>query len=116
MYQKGRSERMQSFKELVQQDRSIFLNLEEFGEPHQIDGTEMTVLIDKLELIEREKKERTYEDGIYQENILIYVFQEEFGELPCVDDIIVVDGKRYLVKDAVNEDGIFSISLEANVS
>lgn len=107
---------MQSFKKLVQQDKNIFLNLKEFGEPHQIDGIEMTVLIDKLELIEREKKERTYEDGIYQENILIYVFQEEFGELPCVDDIVTVDRKKYLVKDAVNEDGIFSISLEVNVS
>lgn len=103
-----------NFKDLIKQDKKIFLNLQEFGESHTVDGIEMTVLIDGMEEVEREKIERIHQDGITKESILIYVDSKEFGELPLIDDIITLDEKRYLVKNVINEDGIFSISLEVN--
>ena len=51
-----------NFKELVAQDnKRIFLNPDEFGEEHKIDGKEMLIIIDNYEEIEREKKEQEKE-------------------------------------------------------
>ena len=51
--------------------------------------------------------------GIYKKQILFYVKAEEFGKLPAVGRALIMDGKRYTITDAVDENGIYSISLEA---
>lgn len=108
-----------TFKEqIVQDNQSIFMNSDEFSGIHVVNGKEMTVQVDCNELIEREKHYRNngnlFAEGIYRKNLLIYVSAEEFGQLPAVGRLLVFDGKNYLVMDAVDEDGIYSISLEAN--
>lgn len=104
-----------SFKELVQKDvGDVFLRLDEFGDTHIIDGKEMTVLIDDNEIIEREKKMKSNMDGVYVRQKLIYVKAEEFGSLPAIGRAIMFDGKRYLVLEAVDEQGVYSITMEAN--
>lgn len=106
-----------SFKEMVLQDAQlVFLNLEEFGELHHIAGKEIVAIVDDNEMIEREKRQKTNTDGLYQKQMLLYVLASEFGRLPAVGRTLEVDGKTYLVTDAVSEDGIYSISLEANRS
>ena len=97
-----------AFKTLLQMDRQIFLNPDEFGELHNVGGKEMLILIDDNEMIEREKRQ-----GIYIKQILFYVKAEEFGKLPAVGRALILDGKRYTITDAVDENGIYSISLEA---
>lgn len=105
----------QSFKELVQADVSnVFLRLDEFGDTHIVDGKEMTVLADDNEIIEREKKMKSNMDGVYVKQKLIYVKSDEFGALPAIGRAIVFDGKRYLVLEAVDEQGVYSITMEAN--
>lgn len=108
-----------TFKEQIAQDnQDIFMNQDEFSEIHVVNGKEMTVQIDSNELIEREKHYRNnsnlFAEGIYRKNLLIYVREDEFGTLPAVGRLLVFDGKNYIIMDAVNEDGIYSISLEAN--
>lgn len=104
-----------NFKELVAQDnKRIFLNPDEFGEQHKIDGKEMLIIIDNYEEIEREKRMSSNVDGIFLKQILFYVTQETFGEnLPVVGRVMRVDNKSYTVTDAINEDGVYSISLRA---
>ncbi len=104
-----------SFKELVQKDvGDVFLRLDEFGDTHIIDGKEMTVLIDDNEIIEREKKMKSNMDGVYVRQKLIYVKAEEFGSLPAIGRAIMFDGKRYLVLESIDEQGVYSITMEAN--
>ena len=45
---------------------------------------------------------------------MIYVLADEFGPLPKVDGELTLDGVKYLVSDAVDEDGLYSLSLQAN--
>ena len=46
-----------NFKELVAQDtKKVFINPEEFGEEHEIDGKTVMVIIDNNEQIERQKR------------------------------------------------------------
>lgn len=105
-----------SFKDILNNDiKSVFLNPDEFGEEHTVQGKTMVIVLDDLENIEREKKIRSY-DGVFTKQILFYVSAEDFGELPAPNGFITLDGKRYTVVDATDEAGIYAITLEANRS
>ena len=110
---------MMSFKELVEQDnRTVFMNLDEFADIHVINGKEMLCIIDNNEMIDREKryqyKRSLYADGVYLKEVLLYVKAEDFGPLPAVGRSLTLDKKSYIISDAIDEGGIYSISLEAN--
>ena len=108
-----------TFKELVQADISnTFMNADEFANLHDVDGKQMTVTIDNNEHIEREKRisQKQVMDGMYVKQVLIYVSGLEYGPLPAQGKQLVLDKKRYRVADAIDEDGLYSITLEANRS
>lgn len=106
-----------SFKDIIERDISeVFFNLEEFSDTHTIDGVNMTAMIDDMEHIEREKKMKSNMDGIHARQILLYVKAAEFGELPAQGRILTLDKRKYLVLDAVDEGGVYTITLEANRS
>lgn len=108
-----------TFKDQIKQDISnVFINLDEFSEIHNVNGTDMPCQVDLNELVDREKryqyKRSLYADGVYLREMLIYVKAEDFGKLPAVGRTLTLDGKMYIVSDSINEDGIYSIYLEAN--
>ena len=97
-----------TFKNILARDvKQVFLNPAEFGEVHKVNGTPMTIVLDDVENIEREKKMKSSMDGIY-------VSTAEFGPLPGQGDLVSLDGKEYMVMDATDECGIYAITLEAN--
>ncbi|MCU6685671.1 hypothetical protein OCV99_03705 [Dorea acetigenes] len=104
-----------SFKELVQADVSgVFLRPDEFADLHTINGKEMAVQVDSNEQIEREKRYNQNMDGIYKNQKLIYISAADFGPLPKQGSLLIMDKRSYRVADAIDEDGIYSITLEAN--
>lgn len=104
-----------NFKEILQSDvHEVFMNADEFCDMHVVNGKEMAVQIDSNEQIEREKRMNQHMDGIYKNQKLIYVAASDFGNLPAQGSKIIIDGKMYTVVDAVSEDGIHSITIEAN--
>lgn len=106
-----------SFEEILARDvDAAFINPDEFGSIHILDGKEMHILIDDNEIIEREKKMKSNMDGIFAKQKLIYVKPEEFGPEPARGRQIVMDGKPYRVLDATNESGLYSILMESNRS
>lgn len=108
---------MPTFKDIIRADiDSTFMNLEEFAGLHTVNGRKMPVTVDNNELIERAKKAKSNMDGIYAKTTLIYVKAKDFGQLPPVGSALNLDGKTYKVTDAMNEDGLYSIHLEANRS
>jgi uncharacterized protein YlzI (FlbEa/FlbD family) len=110
-----------TFKDQIAKDiDDVFANEDEFWDWHTIDGKKMLVQIDNNEMINREKRyqyRRSFNaDGVFLKELLIYVKAKDFGALPAVKRVLTFDGKSYIVSDAINEDGIYSISLEANRS
>ena len=104
------------FKDIVREDiRNIFLDTEEFGTPHLINDRKIPIVIDDNEMIEREKRSTGTDsaEGIYKRQILFYVAASEFGPLPAVGRRLTLDGRPYQITDAINEDGLYSISLKA---
>lgn len=108
---------MPSFKDIIQRDiEEVFFNLDEFSDTHIIDGQSMTAMIDDMENIEREKRMKSHMDGIHARQILLYVKSAQFGALPAQGRILTLDSRKYLVIDAVDENGVYTITLEANRS
>nr|DAH03584.1 MAG TPA: Gifsy-2 prophage ATP-binding sugar transporter-like barrel, 4 helix bundle.7A [Caudoviricetes sp.] len=105
-----------TFKDIIRNDIDLFVNQDEFADMHLIDGKEMPVMIDNNEQVEREKRMTQHMDGIYKKQMLIYVKKSDYGVLPAIGKILNLDGRVYKIMDAIDEDGIFSISLEANRS
>lgn len=106
---------MSAFKDIIARDvHQTFLNIDEFSDTHKVNGKEMPVQIDTNEQIEREKRMNQNADGIYTNQKLIYVAASDFGPMPKQGAILNLDGKIYRVADAVDEYGIYSITIEAN--
>ncbi len=108
------SDRMKTFKDIIKQDiKSTFINDNEFSEKHRIDGKEMSVITDGIELLEREKKVKDKADGLFLKQKLIYVAAEDFGPLPRIGRIIKLDKYDYRIIDAIAENCMYSLTLEA---
>lgn len=106
-----------TFKDIIRADLdNVFMNTDEFAGLHNVNGKRMPVTVDNNELIERAKKAKSNMDGIYTKTTLIFVKAKDFGQLPAVGASLVLDSKTYRVTDAMNEDGLYSIHLEANRS
>lgn len=106
-----------TFKEIVRTDVGrIFMNLDEFAATHTVNGKQIPVVVDNNELIEREKRFASHMDGINVRTALIFVKGRDLGALPPVGSALVLDGMTYRVIDSINEDGVYSIHLEANRS
>ena len=105
---------MSTFKDLIAADvHDVFLNTEEFSDMHNLNGVDMPVQEDSNEQIEREKRMNQHMDGAFLNQKLFYVAASDYGPLPKQGSMVVYDGKRYKVADAIEEDGIYSITLEA---
>lgn len=104
---------------MQEDNETTFLNPEEYGERHMVNGRPIDIVIDDCELIEREKRQKgaqAYRQGVYKKQVLFYVLANEFGTLPPSGHILILDQEKYIITDAINEGGIYSISLEAQRS
>jgi len=112
---------MRTFKEQMGLDiRSVFMNFDEFGEIHELNGRKKLVIIDENELTERGKRIQgrgeAKGEGLHKKQLLFYIAAEKFGQLPSPGNLLNFDGKEYIITDANDEEGIYSISLEAKRS
>ena len=106
---------MSAFKDIIQADiHRTFLNTEEFSDLHVVNGVEMPVQMDDIEQINREKRYKDNMDGIFVQQRLIYVAASDYGPLPKKDSLVTLDSRKYRVADAIEEGGVYSITLEAN--
>ena len=106
---------MSTFKDIIANDiHQPFLNVDEFSDLHVLNGVEMPVQMDDIEQIEREKRFNQHMDGVYTNQRLIYVAASDYGPLPKQGSLLTMDGRKFRVVDAIDEGGVYSITLEAN--
>lgn len=100
------------FKESIEGDLStVFFNMDEFSEEHEVDGERMNIIIDDFERVKRDRKYKVDDDGQYLRKLLFFVKAIDFGTLPEVDSVLNLDGVEYLVIDASKEGSVYSITL-----
>lgn len=100
-------------KDLIQNDvTNIFLNEDELGEKHSLDGVDIVCIIDDSIDNTLGVKNMQYSEGVYTTSVNLYV-KDGYIEFPDIGQQIELDGKLYSVVKAVNNIGIFEILLEA---
>lgn len=102
---------MNTFKDILDQDASVFLNINEFGSNHKINSNDITIIIDNDRLMERTKKEY---DGISVGEVLYFVSASDFGDLPEENTPQTFDGRMMYVFDAREDMGMYEIILRQN--
>lgn len=106
---------MSPFKALMRHDaENVFLNQNEFGEIHTVDGRKMTVVIDDYEQQDRSKAvlDATDFEGIFNNRRLIYVRAREYGALPDIGKVLNLDGVPTRITKATDEDGLYALEIE----
>jgi len=105
-----------SFKDMVQQDRGIFLNIDEFGEVHRVEGQNITVVIDDNTLRERQggAEVGVAEVGVAESSLLLFAYVEDLPPRREAGESINVDGREYIVDDWSEDMGIAQVALGQN--
>ncbi len=103
---------MSSFKEQLAADvKNVFLNTVEFASEHTIDGRTMPVIVDTTDnqhLLE-------YAEGVSVLRKIIHVESATLGYTPREGQFINFDEQRFMVTQVADAEGIFTLTLEANL-
>lgn len=108
-------DRRPNFKRLAFQDiKNVFLNDDEFGEYHTLNGKRMLCTVDANEVEARGKKqfEHSRIDGIFEDNMILYVARKDFGQQPARGRQLDFDGEKFIVTDSRDEGGMYSITIQ----
>jgi hypothetical protein len=103
-------------KDIIQQDIGVFLNPDEFGEPHNINGTIYTVVVDD-DAAERRPRQPidlyNAANGVYVGRITIYMRAADLNYRPVIGQRWTVDDEPYYIRDFRESAGILWVELEA---
>lgn len=108
-----------TFKDFINEDLDVFLNLDEFADEHELDGEIVPAIIvnsqsnDDMSGFPREQLYATQE--VYKQIKTIYVKSTDYG-VPKVDSSITLDGEEYFVDAASEVSGIIKIVVYVNES
>lgn len=97
-----------SFKDQVAKDNStVFMNSDDFAELHNLNGRDVTIVIDNDEL----KKRQAEFDGDYIGDVLIYVPVDALPAEPKPQELMRLDNRQYTVESAKKSVGMYEIVL-----
>ncbi|GIO09665.1 hypothetical protein J31TS6_56930 [Brevibacillus reuszeri] len=109
-----------NFKDQLSIDLSVFFNIDEFGEIHNIDGRDLLVVIDKDVSAGRKRKGLSdyysMSEGLHISKIMLYARVSDFPVVPTADSQMKIDEEYYRVVDCDKQMGVLEIELEGNQS
>ncbi|KEO84761.1 hypothetical protein [Tumebacillus flagellatus] len=105
-----------SFKDFLQSDlQNVFLNPDEFGETHKIDGAEVICIVDSDSL-----SSQPVHEGVYLAVVRLFVekrlLKEKVPKKYAIGSRLNLDGQMYYVSNLANNVGMLEFTLEANES
>ena len=105
---------MLNFKQQMDKDLEIFMNPDEFGENHIINGKTKLIVMANDELLDNAKN--TIE-GIITGDFLYYIKKEESEDLELIPESYQnFDGYSCLVVSCVDVNGLYKVVLQMNGS
>lgn len=104
-----------TFKDQIKLDLPIFLNIDEFADVHNLNGTECNAVIQAPTARESFMTSGSHvvDDGINGMSVFVHCRSEDLPELPHQGNVFMLDGEPYIVYQCVEEDGMASIELRA---
>lgn len=103
---------MSKFMESIATDvDDVFFDLDFFGSMCNIDGRDIVVVMDDEELHSLQKTDK---DGIYKNDMLLFIRAKDIGKKLKVGSYLDVDGKRLFVHDVTETAGVYKVVLGRN--
>jgi len=100
-----------NFKRWVDWDiDNVFINGEEFADSHLIDGRELSCVVDS-DLYQ--KRNSIAPGSVFASRLMLHISAEVLGYKPKQDQLMIVDGGRYIVLEVAENMGMFTITMEA---
>lgn len=101
-----------SFKEQIERDLdAVFLNLDDFGERHRVEGKEITVVVDNDQLNKLKKGQIL---GLVEADMLLMGKAADFPEDLEPGNLLNVDGRELLIELSGEDMGLVEVALKQN--
>ncbi len=108
-----------TFKEAVASDiKAVFLNFDEFGTEHTVNGKKIVIVMDDDMSAQRARE--FMGGGIYDSDVSIYTGSKTFfaaaaelGFRPVIGNNLRLDGVNYTVINVFENMGVYEITLQA---
>ena len=101
-----------SFKEQIRKDLdNVFLNPDEFAEPHRVEGAEITVVVDSDQLNKLKKGQIL---GLIEADMLLMGREGDFPADLEPGRLLNVDGRELIVVNSGKDMGLVEVALRQN--
>lgn len=98
-----------SFQEMLDNDiRNVFLNIDEFGSEHFVEGKKITCIFDDEALRERQSGN---ELGVSESSLLLYAHVNDLPPQKGAGEHLLIDGREYVIDDWAVNMGMANITL-----
>lgn len=105
--------KIKKFKELVDDDLSVFFNLEEFGEIHRVEGKKVPSIFmtDSHGSTSKVSDKDLKNTGIIGADFTLYLKREDCDFKYSAGKILNVDGKELVIGKVAEESGVLIFNL-----
>jgi hypothetical protein len=110
---------MSAFKDMVAADMdAVFLNLDEFADEHDLNGTVCACIVESPSKRERFQQGKDYEgyEVVHGATVTVHAKKSDVGEVPAEGERFDLDGEIHYVAFCVEHMGMLSIELRANIA
>jgi len=97
-----------NFKELVEADRDIFINLDEFAEEHVVDGSTINAVFEDEEIEDLDESR-----AVSASTMALFAKTEDLPSRKMQGEVLYVDNVAYTVMKWLEEMGVTKVSLSA---
>ncbi|MGI6436404.1 MAG: hypothetical protein ACOX0F_13845 [Syntrophomonadaceae bacterium] len=105
---------MSRFKDSINADLTSFINPDEFGQLHDVNGRQILVVFDADILKEYDAyRNLVPTDGIFTGRGVVFIKSSDLPT-PAIGSVFRLEGKLYLVIEVSESMGILEVTLEAN--
>ena len=104
---------MSLFKEMMEADRGVFLNLDEFGDEHVIEGRTIVAVLDEENFVESKNGE---DIGLAAFDLVLYARTEELPRQRPSGESLNVDGRECTVVSWRTDSGMATIYLSHQIA
>ena len=107
---------MISFKQQLEADLDIFFNADEFAETHNLNGEDVVCILEGLttkEMLTKANNTPAF-DGVSALTRILHIKTSDLPERLAHGNVVELDGDTFRVGDAVEENGITTITLEVD--
>ncbi len=97
---------MSAFRDMVESDRATFINIDEFGDEHYVDGEKIKVVLEDEQV---EAKDDT--QALSQSVMTMFAYTEELNGRKMQGESICIDDVDYTVQTWLDEMGITKVTM-----